>query len=307
MNDTNEKIILAGGSGFLGQSLAEHFVARGCEVVVLSRRPAPDQSQIRRALWDAKGPGDWVRELDGAHAVINLTGRSVDCRYNAANRQEILHSRLDATRVLGEAIHGCAKRPAVWLNAASATIYADTRGDTPANDEEQGVIGEGFSVDVCRAWEKTFWDAEVPGLRKVLMRIAIVLGEAGAMGPMKRMARLGLGGKMGSGEQFMSWLHVDDFVRMVDFLIENQGARGTYNLASPFPVSNRVFMRSLRAALGRPLGLPSPGWLLKLGARFIRTETELILKSRKVAPKRFEDAGFSWKYPRVDQALDALV
>jgi NAD dependent epimerase/dehydratase family enzyme len=181
MHDTHQKIILAGGSGFLGQSLARHFAAKGCDVVVFSRRPAPDSSSIRRVLWDGRVLGDWARELDGAHAVINLTGRSVDCRYNAANRQEILHSRLDATRVLGEAIHGCAKRPTVWLNAASATIYADTRGDTPANDEEQGVIGEGFSVDVCRAWEKTFWDAEVPGLRKVLMRIAIVLGEAGAM------------------------------------------------------------------------------------------------------------------------------
>jgi uncharacterized protein (TIGR01777 family) len=307
MNDINKKIILAGGSGFLGQSLARHFAARGCEVVVLSRRPAPDQSRIRGVQWDAKGLGDWARELDGAHALINLTGRSVDCRYSAANRKEILGSRLDATRVLGEAIRGCAKQPGVWLNAASATIYADTRGDTPANDEEQGVIGEGFSVDVCRAWEKTFWDAEVPGLRKVLMRIAIVLGEAGAMGPMKRMARLGLGGKMGSGEQFMSWLHVEDFVRMVDFLIENQDARGTYNLASPFPVPNREFMCSLRAALGRSLGLPSPRWLLELGARFIRTETELILKSRKVVPRRLEDAGFSWTYPRVKQALDSLV
>ncbi|MFT5497584.1 MAG: hypothetical protein ACI9TH_002991 [Kiritimatiellia bacterium] len=307
MNVRGKKIVLAGGSGFLGAALARHFAGQENEVVVLTRHPSAPSGPIRFVGWDGQQLGDWLAELDGADILINLTGRSVDCRYNPVNRREILHSRLDATHVLGEAIRACKQPPAIWLNAASATIYTDTRGDTPANTEAAGVIGEGFSVDVCTAWEKTFNEEDVPGVRKILMRIAIVLGEEGAMVPMTRLARFGLGGRMGSGEQFMSWLHTTDFVGMVEFLIEAEDAEGVYNLASPFPVTNAAFMRVLRAAVGRSFGIPSPAWLLELGARVIKTETELILKSRKVIPERLMAAGFTLDYPTVEQALPSLI
>jgi len=319
MKNKKKKIILAGGSGFLGRALATHLTVLGYEVVILSRHLGSTSSsqggktrgQTRTAFWDGATMGAWCVELEGAHAVINLSGRSVDCRYTALNRRLILESRLKSTRILALAIKDAVEPPAVWVNAASATIYADTRGDAPANAEADGVIGEGFSVGVCQAWEAEFNRWTLPATKQVCLRVAITLGaDGGAMIPLIRLAKLGLGGKQGDGQQYVSWLHVDDFCGIVAAVVEGRLQGTLYNCASPQPVKNVEFMRAIRRAVGgfaKFVGLPTPNFLLGVGAWLIRTETELVLKSRKVAPKNLVEAGYRLKYERVEDALDAIM
>jgi hypothetical protein len=305
------RIVLAGGSGFLGRLLADALVAQGADVVVLTRTPRAD-GKAREACWDGRRPGDWCREIDGADAVINLAGRSVDCRYHERNRRLILESRIESTRALGEAIRNCAKPPRVWLNSSTATIYKHAL-DRPM-DEATGEIGatpeakDAFSVEVARAWERTLDEARTPATRKVALRSAMVLGSGknSVLPVLRRLVRLGLGGPMAGGRQFVSWIHEQDFCRAVDWLLLRDDISGPVNLAAPNPVSNDELMRSLREVCGVPFGLPATRWMLELGAFFLRTETELIVKSRRVVPGRLLSGGFEFRFPRLRAALENL-
>lgn len=306
-----QRIVLAGGSGFLGQALARHFQALGWEVVVLTRSPHPDRA-AREVRWDSETLGAWASELAGAAALVNLTGRTVDCRYNATNRRAILDSRVNSTRVLGQALAQCSQPPRVWLNASSATIYRHTFG--PAWDERgtdfapTPAVKDAFSVEVIHAWERALNEAVTPGTRKVALRTTMVLGHArnSVFPVLRRLARLGLGGRMGSGEQFVSWLHETDFLRAVEFLIAHEELSGAVNLASPNPEPNHELMSAFRELVGMPIGLPATAWMLEVGAFFLRTETELILKSRRVVPGRLLRAGFEFRFPELRAALAEL-
>ncbi|MBI5802137.1 MAG: TIGR01777 family protein [Verrucomicrobia bacterium] len=303
-------MILAGGSGFLGQALAKHFQALGWKVVVLTRSPEANRA-AREVRWDAGTLGVWARELEGAAAVVNLTGRSVDCRYNAENRRLIMDSRVNSTRVIGQAIAQCGQPP-VWLNASSATIYRHTVG--PAWDESgtdfaaTPEVQDEFSLEVIHAWERALSEAVTPRTRKVALRTTMVLGLArnSVFPVLRRLARLGLGGRMGSGEQFVSWLHATDFLRAVEFLIAHEDMSGPVNLAAPNPVPNHELMRTFRELVRMPVGLPATRWMLEVGAFFLRTETELILKSRRVVPGRLRKAGFEFRVPELRAALAEL-
>ncbi len=298
------KIVIAAGTGFLGRSLSSWFQKRGDEVVVLARRSARDLD-ARQVQWDGETAGESTRELEGATALINLAGRSVDCRYNAENRRVILESRLKSTRVLGQAIAQCANPPPVWFNSASATIYRHAE-DRPM-DEATGEIGSGFSVDVCRAWEGAMEAAATPRTRKVMLRIAMVLGrDGGVFVPFRMLARLGLGGTLASGSQYMSWLHEADLIGAIEFLMGRPDIAGAVNLSAPNPVTNTGWMREFRQRFGPGFGLPAAKWMLQVGAFFLRTETELLLKSRRVVPGRLLEAGYRFRFPELGPALDDL-
>jgi uncharacterized protein (TIGR01777 family) len=305
------RIALAGGSGFLGRVLADYLAARGVEVVILTRSPRAG-AKVREVAWDGKTIGDWAKKIDGAEAVINLAGRSVDCRYHAKNRRLIMDSRIDSTRVLGEAIARCAKPPRVWLNSSTATIYKHTLG--PAWDESGEIGGtpeakDEFSVEVATAWERVFSEAQTPATRKVALRSAMVLGAGGnsVLPVMRRLVRFGLGGKMGDGRQFMSWIHETDFCRAVEWLLAHDEINGPVNLAAPNPLTNAEFMRTMREVCGVPFGLPAARWMLEFGAVFLRTETELIIKSRRVVPGRLLAKGFEFKFPQLRGAVEDLL
>ena len=307
----NGKIILAGGSGFLGRMLTAYFQDRGYEIVILSRQPGCDLPE-RVIEWDGRSLDVWARELENATALVNLAGRSVDCRYTERNRRDIMDSRVDSTRVLGEAVAGCATPPAVWLNLSTATIYKHTFGE--AHDETTGVIGsspevrDAFSIEVAEAWEKAFADADCPSTRKLVLRSAMVFGReaGGVFDVLRRLTRFGLGGKMGHGRQWISWIHGDDFCEAVNWLIENSDASGDYNLCAPNPLTNAQMMATFRKAFGVPVGLPATRWMLELGAFFLRTETELVIKSRKVIPGRLLDGGFAFKFSAFADAIRDL-
>jgi uncharacterized protein len=306
----SKRIILAGGSGFLGQVLAEKFLRQNYEVIILARSPRVRNDAAKKIEWDAKSYGDWARYVDGAEVVINLTGKSVDCRYNEANRKAIIASRVDSTRVLGEAIAKCKQPPRVWLNSSSATIYKHTF-DLPM--DESGKTGatpeahDEFSIKVIREWERALDEAQTPATRKVALRITMVFGKDGGVFPvLRRLTRFGLGGKMGGGKQFVSWIHVDDFLRAVEWIILNENLSGAINLAAPNPLPNRDMMRLMREAGGVPFGLPATEWMLEIGAVFLRTETELILKSRRVVPGRLLASGFQFQFPDLRGALKSL-
>lgn len=302
---SNGRIIIPGGSGFLGNYLTGWFTRQDYEVVVLSRSARSETNGARTVQWDGAEPGRWTRELEGAAAVVNLAGRSVNCRYHARNRKEILESRLKSTGALGDAIRHCASPPPVWINAGSATIYRDAR-DRPM-DEPTGELGSGFSVDVCRQWEAALFDAETPHTRRIALRTALVLGSGdGVMAAFERIVRLGLGGTLGPGDQMVSWVHVEDFARSVDYLLKSELA-GPVNCAAPGQLPNREFMRALRTAYRQPIGLPAATWMLEIGAFLLRTETELLLKSRWVAPTRLLEAGFRFEFPTVDAALAQIL
>jgi uncharacterized protein len=300
-----KKIVIAGGTGFLGSCLSEYYEANGWAVVILTRSATRRQGAVQYVTWDGKNPGPWVDTLEGAEALVNLNGRSVDCRYTEENKRLIYSSRLDATAILSTAVQRAKTPPNVWLNAASATIYR--HAEDREMDEQTGEIGTGFSVDVCQKWETVFNSANTPNTRKIVLRTGIVLGNhGGPLRPLKTLAKLGAGGKQGNGRQYCSWLHEKDFVQIVDFIIHHPETTGTYNVTAPVPVPNKQFMRTLRHAVGMPIGIPMPAWLLNIGARIIQTEPELILKSRRVIPARLSQAGYTFQFPTIAQACQDL-
>jgi uncharacterized protein (TIGR01777 family) len=306
------RLVIAGGSGFLGSVLADHFVARGMEVVILTRNPCASVDGIRKVRWDGATSGDWVKELDGSCAAINLAGISVNCRYHARNRKLLLDSRLDSTRVLGEAMARCANPPPVWLNSSTATIYKHTLG--PAWDEAGEIGGcaeakDMFSVHIATEWERVFNEATTPRTRKVALRTAMVLGHArnSVLPNLLRLGRLGLGGRLAGGRQYVSWIHQEDWCRAVEWLLDRTNLDGTVNLAAPNPVTNAEFMTTIRRVCGASFGLPAPRWLLEIGAFFLRTETELLIKSRRVAPGKLLANGFTFRHPHLLPAIQQLV
>jgi uncharacterized protein (TIGR01777 family) len=307
---TKSRLILPGGSGFLGQTLAQYFGALGWEVIILTRHPKPGTDGAREVKWDGRTVGDWARELDGAVAVVNLAGRSVDCRYHATNRRDIMQSRVDSTRVLGEAISRCATPPKVWLNSSTATIYKhslarpwDEFGEIGATPEAK----DAFSVEVATAWERVFQEAPTPHTRKVALRTSMVFGSGSVFPVLCRLARVGLGGRMASGQQYVSWIHATDFCRAIDWLIQHDEFKGPVNLAAPNPVPNAEMMATLRELCGARFGLPATQWMLELGAFFLRTETELIIKSRRVVPGRLLSGGFQFRFRQMREAMADLL
>lgn len=314
MGDTTEsKVVIPGGTGQVGTILARAFHDRGHEVVILSRRPA--SAPWRIVGWDAKQQGPWTSELEGADVVINLAGRSVNCRYTDEHRREIMSSRVDSTRAVGTAIARAARPPRVWLQMSTATIYSH-RFDAP-NDEATGIIGGSerdapdtwkFSIDVARAWESAANESETPATRKALLRAAMVMSpdRDGIFDTLLRLVRFGLGGTAASGRQYLSWIHDVDLVRAVLWIIEHEGLAGAINVAAPVPLPNADFMRAIRSAWGMPIGLPAARWMLEIGALAMRTETELVLKSRRVVPGRLLESGFRFEFPEWPAAVRDL-
>ncbi len=309
------KIIIPGGSGQVGTILARSFHARGYQVIVLSRSAAAN-GPWQAIPWDGRALGDWATQINGADVVINLAGRSVNCRYNAANRRAILASRVESTRVVGQAIAASRNPPALWLQASTATLYAH-RYDAP-NDERTGILGGNepdapdtwrFSVEVASAWEREFERADTPATRKAALRSAMTMSpdRGGIFDVLYTLVRRGLGGRAGDGRQYVSWIHDRDFVAAIDWLITRPHLSGVINLASPNPLPNTEFMRTLRAAAGVRIGLPAARWMLELGAILMRTETELVLKSRRVVPGRLLEDGFRFAFAEWAPAAADLV
>ncbi|RYD86420.1 MAG: TIGR01777 family protein [Sphingobacteriales bacterium] len=314
----NKKIIIAGGSGFIGQAIANYFGAEN-NIVILGRQLANQQTNAfgvialepavlkntRFVKWDGKTQGEWTKELNGADLLLNLAGKTVNCRYTKKNKQEIFDSRTNAVKALGIAVQQCVKPPLVWMNAASATIYPFAT-DT-ARDESFTAFADDFSVQVCKLWEETFFAQRTPFTRKIALRMAITLGKGGVMKPYYNLLKFGLGGRQGSGKQLYSWIHIEDTCRIIEWLFNHTDMEGVYNLSSPGAVTNAGFMQTLRKATGHSCGLPAYEWMLRIGAKIIGTEPELVLKSRWVFPAKLLDAGYTFKYPELTAAVEQIV
>lgn len=295
-------ILIAGGNGFLGQVLENYFTKEGYLVKILTRSPKKEND----VYWNAKNLEVWSKELNNIEALINLTGKSVDCRYTESNKKLIYDSRINTTHLLGLAINLCETPPKVWFNSSTATIYDYSL--TRPNTEENGIIGDDFSMNIAKSWEKTFYSIENPKTRKIALRTSIVLGKnGGAIKPLSKITKFGLGGKQASGKQKVSWIHELDFARAINFLLKEDKLDGNFNLSVNNPIENKVLMSTLRKILNIPFGLPQPIWLIKLGAKLIGTEPELVLKSRNVIPERLLKNGFKFKYESIELALTNLL
>jgi uncharacterized protein (TIGR01777 family) len=308
------RIVIPGGSGQVGRLLSRHFHAEGHAVTVLSRRVFPAAWNV--VAWDGKSAGRWAEALAGCDVCINLAGRSVNCRYTPERRKEIYDSRIESTRALGAVMAGMTDPPRLWLNASTATIYRHAL--VRAMDEATGELGGGepgapdtwnFSIKVAKDWEAALFGAVTPRTRKVAMRSAVIMtpDRGGPFALLSKLVRLGLGGANGSGKLFVSCVHAADFVRAVEWLILNEGLEGAVNIASPHPLPNRAFMRELRAAWGQRVGLPATAWMIEAAALVLRTESELVLKSRQVVPGRLLEAGFRFEFPEWRAAARDLV
>lgn len=299
------RVVLAGGSGFLGRALAEAFAREGYEPVVLTRRVKRTRSRARQVEWDGRTVGAWARELEGAAAVVNLAGRGVDCRHTPRHRREIVESRVNSVEAIGRAIQSCAEPPRVLIQAASLAVYGDAGRRVCGEDAP---AGQGFPVEVCLRWEQVFNSLELPATRKVLLRIGFVLGRGGGALPrLARLARLHLGGTVGEGHQYVSWLHARDFCRLVLWSVEHEAAAGVYNATGPCPVTNAEFMCELRCALKRPWSPRTPAWLVRLGAFLLGTEPALALEGRRCIPDRLVEEHFKFVYTNLESALADLV
>lgn len=289
--------MISGANGFIGRYLSRFYRDNGWRVVAIARSERGLANGVEYRQWDGETLGDWAKELDGAELLVNLAGRSVNCRYGEKNKRIIHDSRVHSTGVLGEAIRQCENPPQLWVNSSTATIYRHAE-DRPQGDFD-GELGKGFSVEVAKAWESAFFGAEVPGcVRKVATRTAIVFAEekGTVWDVLVKLCKKGLGGKMGSGRQKVSWIHIEDFCRAVEWFRIHEEASGVYNVSAPNPIDNRELMQHARKAAGICFGLPATKWMLEIGAFFLRTETELILKSRWVVPTRLLEEGFNFRY-----------
>ncbi|UFJ60687.1 TIGR01777 family protein [Anoxybacillus sediminis] len=300
-----KKIILAGGSGFLGQSLAALLTQKGYDVVILTRGASTERNHVRYVHWDGATIDTWTDEIDGSHAVINLTGKSVNCIYTKKNRDEIIRSRLDSVNVLADTILTCKHPPKVFVQAGSLAIFGDTRNLC----DEDAPHGTGFSADVCKQWETAFFSRKLPSTRQVLLRIGFVLGrDGGALEPMIKLTRYNLGGTIGKGNQYISWLHIDDMNQIFLAAVEDDRMTGIYNATGPHPVTNKEFMAVLRKVLNKGWAPPTPAPLVWLGAYvFMRTEPSLALTGRNCVPKRLADHGFRFRHPDLEAALFDLL
>jgi len=293
----NKKVVIAGGTGFIGQFFEREYNKLGYDVMIISRRPQHVSWENEEGIADA---------LNHAELLINLAGKSVNCRYNERNKQEIMNSRLMTTNQLGEAMKRCTAPPKLWINSSTATIYRHAE-DRPMT-EDDGEVGSGFSVDVAAAWEDAFFSFNLPNTRQVALRIAIVLGKnGGVMVPYQSLVKFGLGGNQGSGHQKFSWIHVEDLFRIVLFLQERKDLEGVFNCSAPNPVTNQELMQNLRSMMNVPFGLPAPKWMLEFGSILIRTETELVLKSRWVIPERLQKEGFNFTYDTLNKTLHDIL
>jgi uncharacterized protein (TIGR01777 family) len=310
------RIVIPGGTGQVGGIVRRWYAAAGHDVLVLSRRPETLELGVRHRVWDGRSIGDWAEELDGADVVINLAGRSVNCRYTDDNLRQMMSSRVDSTHAVGRALELAVRPPSLWLQMSTATIYADRR-DAP-NDETTGIIGGHepgvpayweYSVRIAQNWEEAQQRAALPHTRRVALRAALVMSpdRAGIFDYLLWMARLGLGGSVAGGGQYVSWIHAHDLCRAVDFLVERSGLDGPVNLASPAPLPQRELMRDLRRAWGRRPGLPATRTMAGLGAWALRSDTELLLKSRRVVPGRLLEAEFEFEHPAWPDAAADLV
>lgn len=299
------KIVIAGGSGALGSLLVDAYGKAGWEVVVLTRSASSGLGHARYLTWDGETLGDWAETVDGATVVVNLAGKSINTRFTEASKREIWESRVKSTAVVAEAIRRSKRPPRLWINAGGISIYGPSEALRTEADVPDGT---GFLAQVARAWEAAFAAAVTPATRKVQFRISsVLLSEGGMLTPLARLVRLGLGGTIGSGRQYLSWIHERDFVKLVDWTAGNQAVQGIVHASSPYPVQNVDFMRALRKRLGMPFGLPSPEWSTRLGARLIGTEPELVLSGRRVVSERLEKAGFQFNFPELRDALQNLV
>src|SRR5438309_7603107 len=295
------RIVLAGGSGFIGQSLSPFLISKNYEVIVLTRAESDHSGAVRNAHWDGKTLGDWIQFVNGASAVVNLTGRSINCRHSPENRREIIDSRVDSVRVLGQAIRQCAQPPKMFVQIAGVGIYGD-KGERICN--ETTAPGDDFVTEVCQKWEAAFDSVDAPKTRKVLLRLGVVLGpNGGFLGLLGRLTRWFLGGQVGSGRQYISWIHVTDLSRMVLASIENPELSGIFNATAPSPVTNAEFMRELRRALHRPWSPPVPEFAARIGSRLMGTEASLALVSQCCVPKRFLENGFDFEFSTLREAL----
>ena len=299
-----QRIILAGGSGFLGRSLAPFLLARNYDVVVLGRGAPRNEGAVEHLQWDGETLGPWAAALDGARAVVNLTGRNVNCRHTPANRREIMDSRINSVRVLGEAVARCSTPPEAFVQAGGVAIYGNP-GERWC--DEDAPLGDGFLAEVSKRWEHAFREIAAPATRKSILRIGVVLGRGGgALELLARLTRSFLGGHVGTGRQFMSWIHVADLERMFLHCIDNHEASAAYNATAPEPVTNAEFMRELRRVLHRPWSPPAPAPLARIGAWLMGSDGSLALSGQRCTPRRFIQQGFAFRFPTLPEALRDL-
>ncbi|WP_426670581.1 TIGR01777 family oxidoreductase [Mucilaginibacter sp. McL0603] len=301
-----KKIILAGGNGYLGSVLAAYYAELAEQVIVLSRKYKAPEKNIKTLIWDGINEGEWVEEMEGAELLVNLCGKNVNCRYTPKNREEIISSRVIPTMLLNRVVGKLNTPPKLWINITSATIYR--HAEDFAQDEEKGQIGYGFSIDVCKQWEAAFFTDANVNTRKIALRMGIVLGRKDSVFPrLLNLVKFGLGGKQGNGQQYVSWVHEQDAARCTEWLMQHPEINGVVNCTAPEAIKNEDLMLAIKKAYGMPIGLPAPAWLLEIGARLIGTETELILKSRWVTPKRLLDSGYDFLFTKAEHAIDDLL
>ncbi len=301
-----KRIIIAGGTGFLGTELTKFLKKDFEEIIILSRGKHTNTDKIKYVDWDAKNLGNWCKYLDDSDVIINLTGKNINCRYTPENKKLILSSRIDATAIIGKAIQLCKTPPLLWINGSAAGIYKESF-DVPMT-ENDGISGNDFFAEVCKAWEKTFYESVTPNTRKVALRTVPVFGKKEGVFPiLNKLAKIGLGGKIGSGKQQISWIHILDFCRMIDWVIKNKSDEGNYNCAAPNSISNKNLMQLMRAKNNIIIGLPAASRMVKISAFFIGTDAGLILKSQNVVPAKAMQEGFEFKFGEIDNCLDNLM
>lgn len=303
---TYRKIVIAGASGYLGRILTHYYQDKTEQIILLSRKPAQPVNNIHTIQWDGTTIDKWAEALEQADLLINLCGKNVNCRYTEKNRHEILSSRVIPTRLLNQAVAQCAHPPGLFINVTSATIYRHAE-DHP-QDEVSGQLGYGFSTDICKAWEQAFFETPIPGTRKVALRMGIVMGRSdGAFPRMLNLVKVGAGGRQGDGRQYISWIHEQDAAAVTEWLLQHEELEGVINCTAPEPIPNKQFMKAVRTAWGVRLGIPVPTCLLQIGAAVLGTETELLLKSRRVVPKRLLESGYVFSYSRASYAIHDII